>query len=39
MDPITTLVIAIAFLVTMDVAALNLDGRPRRRGTGRRTGR
>jgi hypothetical protein len=38
MDPVTTLVIAIAFLVTVDVAALNLDGKPRR-AVRRRNGR
>ena len=38
MDPVTTLVIAIAFLVTVDVAALNLEGN-RRRPTRRRLGR
>jgi hypothetical protein len=39
MDPVTTLVIAIAFLVTVDVAALNLDGRHRRQVVRRRNGR
>ncbi len=39
MDPITTLVIAIAFLVTVDVAALNLDGPKRRPSSRRRLGR
>jgi hypothetical protein len=38
MDPVTTLVIAIAFLVTVDVAALNLGGE-RRRPARRRLGR
>jgi hypothetical protein len=39
MDPVTTLVIAIAFLVTVDVAALNLDGKHRRQAVRRRNGR
>jgi hypothetical protein len=39
MDPVTTLVIAIAFLVTVDVAALNLDGNRRRPTSRRRLGR
>jgi hypothetical protein len=39
MDPITTFVIAIAFLVTVDVAALKLDGKSRKRVVRRRSGR
>jgi hypothetical protein len=36
MDPITNLVIALAFLVTVDLAALNLDGYGRKRVIRRR---
>jgi len=39
MDPITNLVIAIAFLVTVDLAALNLDGHGRKRVVRRRGAR
>jgi len=39
MDPIATFVIAIAFLVTVDLAAMNLDGHRRRPAVRRRMGR